>query len=47
VARVEGWSAERVRANNEDGAALAVAVAAAVVLLQPVVSAALRRLLAP
>jgi len=43
----EGWSAERVRANNEDGAALAVAVAAAVVLLQPVVTAALRRLLLP
>jgi hypothetical protein len=47
VARVEGWSAERVRANNEDGAALAVAVAAAVVLLQPVLSAAVRRLLGP
>ncbi|HTF34163.1 MAG TPA: isoprenylcysteine carboxylmethyltransferase family protein [Myxococcota bacterium] len=47
VARCEGWSAERVRANNEDGAALAVAVAAAVVLLQPVITAAVRRLLAP
>jgi len=47
VAGGEGWSAERVRANNEDGAALAVALAAALVLLQPVLTAALRRLLAP
>ena len=43
----DGWSAARVRANNEDGAALAVALAAAVVLLQPVLIAALRRLLGP
>ena len=47
LARDDGWSAERVRANNEDGAALAVALAAAVVLLQPVLTAALRRLLGP
>jgi hypothetical protein len=47
VAPDGGWSAERVRANNEDGAALAVAVAATVVLLQPVLTAALRRLLGP
>jgi protein-S-isoprenylcysteine O-methyltransferase Ste14 len=47
VARDERWSAERVWANNEDGAALAVALAAAVVLLQPVLTAALRRLLGP
>jgi protein-S-isoprenylcysteine O-methyltransferase Ste14 len=46
VAR-EGWSAARIRANNEDGAALAVAVAAAVVLLQPVVTAAFRHLPLP
>jgi protein-S-isoprenylcysteine O-methyltransferase Ste14 len=47
LARHNGWSAERVRANNEDGAALAVALAAAVVLLQPVLTAALRRLMGP
>jgi protein-S-isoprenylcysteine O-methyltransferase Ste14 len=47
VTRNEGWSAERVRANNEDGAALAVALAAALVLLQPVLTAGLRRLLGP
>jgi protein-S-isoprenylcysteine O-methyltransferase Ste14 len=47
ITRSERWSAERVLANNEDGAALAVAVAAALVLLQPVVLAALRHLRTP